>query len=105
LAKLVEAMKKILSKFHIRDESLAVFNGFNFYRWSDTANFGFIFRYGSKIPGTSLGSKILTVRYSNGAKKWFIKFSNINDVQNMFSKSIEHYVNYQAKRTDIKLDK
>lgn len=90
--------------FHVRDESLTVHNGFNFYRWSDKANFGFIFRYGPKIPDTELGSKILTVRYSKGARKLFVKFSDINNISDMFSKSLDHYINYQAKGTDIKLD-
>lgn len=40
-------------KFYKENDTIN--NGFNVYRLSDERNFGFIFRYGSKIPLTSLG--------------------------------------------------
>ena len=58
---------------HIRKEGDKLHNGFNFYPLSDKGSFGFIFRYGSKIPLTELGSKAFWFRYSKHTKKWIIK--------------------------------
>ncbi len=58
---------------HIREEGGTLRNGFNFYPLSDKGSFGFIFRYGPKIPLTSLGSKAFWFRYSKHTKKWIIK--------------------------------
>ena len=48
-------------------------NGFNVYRLSNKSSFGFIFRYGSKVPLTTLGSKVFFFRYSKSSKKWTIR--------------------------------
>lgn len=56
-----------------RKEGENVHNGFNFYPLSDKGSFGFIFRYGPKIPLTDLGSKAFWFRYSKHTKKWTIK--------------------------------
>ena len=58
---------------HIRREGGKLHNGFNFYPLSDKGSFGFIFRYGPKIPLTDLGSKVFWFRYSRTTKKWIIK--------------------------------
>ena len=58
---------------HFRKEGENVHNGFNFYPLSDKNSFGFIFRYGPKIPLTNLGSKAFWFRYSKHTKKWTIK--------------------------------
>jgi len=58
---------------HIRKERSQLHNGFNFYPLSNEYSFGFIFRYGPKIPLTNLGSKAVWVRYSKINKKWIIK--------------------------------
>lgn len=64
---------------HIRKEGGELYNGFNFYPISDKNSFGFVFRYGKKIPLTNLGSKAFRFRYSKNAKKWFIGFTNDED--------------------------
>jgi hypothetical protein len=48
-------------------------NGISFWPLSDEASFGFKIRYGKRIQGTNLGSKLLTVRYSKKTKYWFIQ--------------------------------
>ena len=58
---------------HIRHEGAKMHNGFNFYSLKDKNSFGFIFRYGPKIPLTDLGSKAFWFRYSKITKKWIIK--------------------------------
>ena len=58
--------------FHIRDEGGKLYNGFNFYKLSDPNSFGFVFRYGPKIPTTDLGVKAFWFRYSKNNKKWII---------------------------------
>lgn len=58
---------------HIRHEGEKIHNGFNFYPLNDKSSFGFIFRYGDKIPMTNLGSKLFWFRYSKNTKKWVIK--------------------------------
>lgn len=58
--------------FHIRKEGEILHNGFNFYPLKDKRSFGFIFRYGKKIPQTKLGSKAFWFRYSKIAKIWII---------------------------------
>ena len=58
--------------FHIRKEGGVMHNGFNFYPLSDKGSFGFIFRYGPKIPQTEFGSKTWSFRYSKTAKKLFV---------------------------------
>jgi phage terminase large subunit-like protein len=64
------------SMIHIKEEGKPVYNGFNFYRLSDSDSFGFVFRYGNKIPilnaGFNAGSKIFWFRYSKQSKKWII---------------------------------
>jgi hypothetical protein len=55
---------------NIRREGAVMKNGFNFYPLSDN-NFGFVFRYGPKIPLTDLGSKSFQVRYNKHIKKWY----------------------------------
>jgi len=57
-------------KFYKTGDTLS--NGFNVYRLSDKDSFGFIFRYGSKIPLTKLGSKAIYFRYNKPIKKWII---------------------------------
>ena len=46
------------------------------YKLSDKSSFGFVFRYGKKIPilnaGFNAGSKIFWFRYSKQSKKWII---------------------------------
>ena len=59
-------------KFCIREEGSPIHNGFNFYRLSDKDSFGFLFRYGKKIPLTQLGSKVFCFRYSKNTNKWII---------------------------------
>ena len=59
--------------FQFRNEGETVNNGFNFYRLKDRASFGFVFRYGKKIPKTNLGSKLFSFRYSKKHRMWFIK--------------------------------
>lgn len=58
---------------HIREEGGVLRQGFNFYPLGDKSSFGFIFRYGPKIPLTNLGSKAFWFRYSKITKKWTIK--------------------------------
>ncbi len=58
---------------HVRKEGTKLHNGFNFYPLSDKHSFGFIFRYGPKMPLTDLGSKAFWCRYSKELKKWIIK--------------------------------
>lgn len=64
------------SMIHFKEEGKPVYNGFNFYRLSDNNSFGFVFRYGKKIPilnaGFNAGSKIFWFRYSKQSKKWII---------------------------------
>lgn len=58
---------------HIRrNNNDKLYNGFNFYSLSDKHSFGFLFRYGRRIPIVELGSKVFCFRYSKEAKKWFI---------------------------------
>ena len=58
--------------FHLHKEGEKLGNGFNFYRLSDPSNFGFILRYGPKIPLVGLGAKAFWFRYSKVTKKWII---------------------------------
>ena len=58
---------------HIRKEGETIYNGFSFYPLSDKGSFGFVFRYGKKIPMTNLGSKVFWFRYSKNTHKWIIK--------------------------------
>ena len=58
---------------NIKKEGAKLHNGFNFYPLSDKGNFGFVVRYGPKIPLTDLGSKAFWFRYSKMTKKWIIK--------------------------------
>lgn len=62
---------------HIRKEGDRLHNGFNFYPLSDKGSFGFVFRYGQKIPLIGLGSKAVVFRYSKVTKKWIIKHEQI----------------------------
>ena len=57
---------------HIRQEGGVIRNGFNFYPLTDTSSFGFVFRYGKKLPIVNLGSKVFWFRYSKKNKKWII---------------------------------
>jgi hypothetical protein len=47
-------------------------NGFNFYPLTDKNSFGFVFRFGKKLPQSNYREKALFFRYSKHAKKWFI---------------------------------
>ena len=58
--------------FHWKIEGSTLHNGFNFYKLSDENSFGFVFRYGPKIPTTNLGMKAFWFRYSKNNKKWII---------------------------------
>jgi hypothetical protein len=49
--------------FHIHDELSPLKFGFNFYRLSDTASFGFKFKFTT--------GKGFIVRYSKASKQWF----------------------------------
>ena len=52
-------------------------NGISFWPLSDEASFGFKIRYGKKIQGTNLGSKLITVRYSKKAKCWVVRSDSV----------------------------
>ena len=58
---------------HWKKEGEKIHNGFSFYSLFDKNSFGFVFRYGKKIPMTNLGSKVFWFRYSKNTKKWIIK--------------------------------
>ena len=58
--------------FCIRTEGEKLENGFNFYKLTDPSSFGFILRYGPRIPVVGLGSKAFWFRYSKVTKKWII---------------------------------
>lgn len=58
--------------FCIRKEGENIKNGFNFYPLSDQSSFGFVFRYGKKLPLTNFGSKLFWFRYQKAYGKWVI---------------------------------
>jgi hypothetical protein len=71
--------------FHIRKEGQRIENGFNFYPLSDKSNFGFIFRYGPRMPVLNLGLYGIQVRYSKVHKQWFIHRYDSNITPGQFS--------------------
>jgi hypothetical protein len=56
----------------IRTEWETIENGFNFYPLNDKKSFGFVFRFGKRLPQSKYREKVLFFRYSKYAKKWFI---------------------------------
>jgi hypothetical protein len=62
----------------IRSEGETIENGFNFYPLNDKTSFGFVFRFGKKIPQSNYREKVLFFRYSKYAKKWFIRILKTN---------------------------
>ena len=77
---------------YIRKEGQLIKNGFNFYPLSDERSFGFIFRYGPKIPLTTLGYKSLWFRYSKSNKKWIIYTDDIIKFHsNVFNEGLQAY--------------
>lgn len=62
-----------MKMIHIHHEGKPVANGLSFYPLSDKISFGFMFRYGEKIPLTTLGSKLFVWRYSKVTKLWVIR--------------------------------
>jgi hypothetical protein len=57
----------------IRSEGETIENGFNFYPLNDRNSFGFVFRYGKKLPQSNYREKVLFFRYSKYARKWSIR--------------------------------
>lgn len=74
---------------HVRQEGEKLHNGFNFYPLSDDSSFGFVFRYGPKIPETDLGSKAFWFRYSKNTKQWIIKRQTVDHIVKKFLDSEE----------------
>ncbi len=52
----------------IRNEWETIENGFNFYPLTDKNNFGFVFRFGKKLPQSNYREKALFFRYSKYSK-------------------------------------
>lgn len=86
--------------FHIREEGKQIHNGFNFYRLSDKSSFGFVFRYGPKVPTTNLGTKTFWVRYSKQSKKWIIRKSDLSEQSNAFNQAMAAYIKEEGKKHD-----
>jgi hypothetical protein len=60
------------------DQSKNVENGINFYPLNDKYSFGFIFRFGEKLPKTNYREKAFFFRYSKIGKRWHIFITSIN---------------------------
>lgn len=75
---------------HIRREGEKLHNGFNFYPLSDNSSFGFVFRYGSKMPETNLGSRAFWFRYSKQTRQWIIGRQAPEHIVKKFLSNGEH---------------
>ena len=63
----------------IRSEGETIENGFNFYPLNDKTSFGFVFRFGKKMPQSNYREKLLFFRYSKFSKKWFVRIIKTNE--------------------------
>jgi hypothetical protein len=61
-----------------RKEGETVENGINLYPINDKSSFGFIFRFGKKIPHSHYRESAFFFRYSKNSKRWWIFTTNIN---------------------------
>ena len=61
-----------------RKEGEIVENGLNIYPLNDKSSFGFIFRFGKKLPESNYREKAFFFRYSKFRNRWWIFTTSIN---------------------------